>query len=476
MDVKIPGYQILQRLGRGGSADVYLAIQSCLKREVALKILRHIGDNAEARSRFQHEGESIANLAHHHIVTIYDMGIKNDTYYIAMEYLSDGTLKERIQNQAYPLAQKINIITQISAALDYAHQKRYVHRDIKPANILFHTDGRAILTDFGIAKLLHEGPAFTLTGNHALMGTCQYMSPEQADEKKHIDTRSDIYSLGIVFFEMLTGSLPYQSESVFGYCYQHNKAPIPTLPAPWQYFQAIINKALAKHPDQRYQTTADFTQDIFSITETSNVITSSPPKRIISDNANAISAIANDQPLMIVDINKFGDPPLPPSAKSKTRMLLSYGSLLTIVALIGLGYGLRPNELKPEQAVQQASILSIKPIETKNDIIDQPKISQAHLTRSTEQLLAQAKKWVIAHQYKNATEQYQAVLALDSDNTQAQQGLKIIADQIIVLANQALSKNDFKRGLQYIDEGLSLLPKHRLLNQLRQIVTARASE
>jgi len=468
MDVKIPGYQILQRLGRGGSADVYLAIQSCLKREVALKILRHIDDNAEARSRFQHEGESIANLAHHHIVTIYDMGIKNDTYYIAMEYLSDGTLKERIQNQAYPLAQKINLITQISAALDYAHQKRYIHRDIKPANILFHSDGRAILTDFGIAKLLHEGPAFTFTGNHALMGTCQYMSPEQADEKKHIDTRSDIYSLGIVFFEMLTGSLPYQSESVFGYCYQHNKAPIPMLPAPWQYFQAIINKALAKHPDHRYQTTADFIQDIVSITETSNVIASSSPKRIVSDNANATSAIASNQPLMIMDINKLGDPPLPPSAKSRTRMLLTYGSLLTIVALIGLGYGLIPNELKPEQAVQQASILSIKPIETK--------IFQTHLTRSTEQFLPQAKTWVIAHQYKNATEQYQAVLTLDPDNTQAQQGLKKIADQIVVLANQALSKNDQKRGLQYIDEGLNLFPKHRLLNQLRQIVTARANE
>jgi len=479
MNVKIPDYQILQRLGRGGNADVYLAIQECLKREVALKVLRDIDDDAEARSRFQHEGESIANLAHNHIVTVYDMGVKNDKYYIAMEHLSDGTLKERIQDQTCTLAQKINIITQISAALAYAHQKRYVHRDVKPANILFHADGRAILTDFGITKLLHEGPSFTLTGSQALMGTCQYMSPEQANENKHIDTRSDIYSLGIVFFEMLTGSLPYQSESIFGYCYQHNKAPIPILPAPWQSFQAIINKALAKHPDQRYQTTEDFIQDILSITETNNLVADSPPKPVIADsmyfdNADASPQMASNQRSVSLDVNEFDDPS--PPAKSKTRFLLGYGGILAVVALIGIGYGLMPSDPTPEQTALQSLTRPINPTETKNDIVDELKTSQARPTYSTAQLLSQAKTFVKTRQYKNAAERYQSVLTRDPGNTQAQQALKTMADQLVVLANQALSKNDFQLSLQYIDEGLSISPKHRLLNKLKQILIARASE
>lgn len=249
MDIEIPGYEIESELGDGAMATVYLATQRSLERKVALKIMAAaLAADRSFCERFLREGKTLARLSHPHTVTIYDIGNVGNFYYMAMEYLPNGTLKERIA-AGLSAEQGLVYIRQIASALGYAHALGLVHRDVKPANILFRADGAAVLSDFGIAKSLEDRTQFTQAG--FAVGTPSYMSPEQA-RGQDIDGRADLYALGVVLYEILTGKLPYVGADSLSTALAHLTEPLPELPLAQGRYQPILSRLLAKDPAQRF--------------------------------------------------------------------------------------------------------------------------------------------------------------------------------------------------------------------------------
>ena len=254
MEIQIPGYRIEKAIGKGAMSTVYLGVQESLERPVALKILSpRLADDATFTQRFIKEARIIGKLGHPNVVTIFDAGNHEELFYIAMEYLEGATLKERIKTGLSP-EQAVNILRQIAQALGCAHQQNCIHRDIKPANIMFRNSETAVLSDFGIAKNLEDKTQLTAVGWR--IGTPNYMSPEQALAKP-VDARSDLYSLGVVFYEMLTGTRPYQGADAFETAMLHIKGPTPILEAPFGRFQPIIDRLLAKDPANRFASSGE---------------------------------------------------------------------------------------------------------------------------------------------------------------------------------------------------------------------------
>ena len=255
--MEIQGYTIEKEIGHGGMATVYLAVQKALERRVALKVMNPaLTTDPDFTSRFLREGPIAARLNDPQIVTIYDTGVDNNQYYLAMEYLSGGTLKQKIR-QGLPVEQALTVAKLLGSALGYAHSRNVLHRDFKPHNILFRDTGTPVLTDFGIAKAVGGNTQMTVPGTS--IGSPMYMSPEQATGKM-LDARSDIYSLGIVFYEMLTGKPPYQAKDSFALALMHINEPIPKLPQELEGFQPIINTLLAKNPDDRFKIAEQFVE------------------------------------------------------------------------------------------------------------------------------------------------------------------------------------------------------------------------
>lgn len=259
---KLGQYELRERLGRGGMADVYKAFQPGLERFVALKVmLGHLATDQEFIERFRREARAVAQLRHPHIVTVFDFGIERDIYYMVMEFIRGDNLKAHIANHPHglPMDDALRIASQIADALEYAHRAEMIHRDVKPANIMFTDDTlrHAILTDFGIAHILSQ-PGLTASG--AMIGTPAYLSPEIA-AGRGTDERADIYGLGIILYEMLTGRVPYEADTPMAIIMQHVNAPLPS-PSEYgrelpEYVEKIILKAMMKNPDERYQTAAE---------------------------------------------------------------------------------------------------------------------------------------------------------------------------------------------------------------------------
>ncbi|OPA96764.1 serine/threonine protein kinase [Pseudomonas fluorescens] len=249
MNIVIPGYDIDGEIGEGAMASVYLATQRSLERKVALKVMAAaLAADPSFCERFLREGKTLARLSHPHTVTIHDIGNVGELYYMAMEYLPNGTLKERIAAGLTP-EQGLTYIRQIASALGYAHAQGLVHRDVKPANILFRADGTAVLSDFGIAKSLDDRTQFTQAG--FAVGTPSYMSPEQA-RGQEIDGRADLYALGVVLYEMLVGKLPYNGTDALSTALAHLTEPLPELPVHHGRYQDVLRKLLAKDPAERF--------------------------------------------------------------------------------------------------------------------------------------------------------------------------------------------------------------------------------
>lgn len=265
--IEIAGYEVKRTLGKGGMATVYLAIQESFEREVAIKVMSHeLSADPSFGERFLREAKIVSRLVHPNIVTVYDVGVSNGHHFLSMEYVSGVDLKEQLGSISF--FHLIKVIKDIALALNYAGNQGYVHRDIKPENIMVNEhDGRSILMDFGIAKAFDSVSGMTQTGT--AIGTPYYMSPEQA-KGKEVDFRSDIYSLGVVFFQLLTGRVPYNGDSAVSVGIKHISDPIPCLP---EYlsepFQAIISKLLAKHRKDRYQNGLELIDDINKIPESS---------------------------------------------------------------------------------------------------------------------------------------------------------------------------------------------------------------
>lgn len=258
----IPGYTIKKKLGAGAMASVFLARESKLDRDVALKIMagKFLTDPSFAE-RFLREARIMASISHRNIVTVFDVGSHGNYHYLAMELLPGGDLTSKLK-KGISLRDAISYVMDIAEGLQYAASKNFIHRDIKPDNVMFGEDGRAVITDFGIARSTAAETSMTMVGS--IIGTPQYMSPEQASGEK-LDHRTDLYSLGIIFYEILTGAPPFKGESAISTGVMHITQPVPDLPPEFEEFQGIIDIALAKNPDDRFQSGHEFIEALSQI-------------------------------------------------------------------------------------------------------------------------------------------------------------------------------------------------------------------
>ncbi|GAX90420.1 Stk1 family PASTA domain-containing Ser/Thr kinase [Effusibacillus lacus] len=266
-------YEILERIGGGGMAIVYRALDTILNRYVSVKVLRQqfVADEEFVR-RFRREAQSAASLSHPNVVNIYDVGVEDETYFIVMEYINGKTLKEIIQERApLPVVEAVDIAKQICSALQHAHDHQIVHRDIKPHNIMIGKDGHVKVTDFGIARAVTSS---TITHNGSVIGSVHYFSPEQA-RGAITDVKSDIYSLGVVLYETLTGELPFSGETPISVALKHLQEhfvePRQINPKIPQSVENIILKALAKNPEVRYQSAKEMYRDLDNALQNPNV-------------------------------------------------------------------------------------------------------------------------------------------------------------------------------------------------------------
>lgn len=339
---KLGKYEILDRLGRGGMAEVYRAYHASLDRYVAVKVLHSfLSDDPEFKARFEKEAQNIAKLRHPNIVQVYDFeyDTDSDSYYMVMELIEGPTLRDMLykgsEEQATPLrlSEALRVIRQAAAALSYAHQRNMIHRDVKPANLMIDTkdNNRVVLTDFGIAKLM-TGAQFTMSGG--MVGTPAYMSPEQGMGESG-DERSDLYSLGVILYQMLTGALPYDGETPLALMLSHMNDPIPSArmlnPHLPPAVDKVLHKLMAKVPEERYQS-AEALIDSLDILETA-------PSRL--DPATLVlpklPSKADDKEqlhtLVLTDTGR--------TKREKPRQRNWLALLLVVFALLGIsGYGL----------------------------------------------------------------------------------------------------------------------------------------
>ena len=251
-DPILRNYEVIRKLAQGEIATVYLARQRNADREVVLKVLHQAADASTGKilDRFLREYELVARLDHPNVVRIHDFGVADDHAYIAMEYCGGGSLKRRI-SAGMDRYEAYRLMRDIAGALGVLHAAGILHRDLKPTNVLFRDDGSLALIDFGLAKQVAlQGE---VTGAGAIFGTPYYMSPEQGHAEP-VDVRGDIYSLGVIFFEMLTGAKPYDGETAMAVIVKHRQAPVPGLPLSLREFQPLIQRMLAKQPVDRFQT------------------------------------------------------------------------------------------------------------------------------------------------------------------------------------------------------------------------------
>ena len=257
-------YEIIKTIGEGGMANVYLANDTILDRKVAIKVLRgDLSNDEKFIRRFKREALSVSNLSHPNIVEVYDVGEEDGNYYIVMEYIEGKTLKQLLQKRgALTLNEVIDIMTQLTDGLAHAHEAYIIHRDIKPQNIMIEDNGLVKITDFGIAMALNSTQ---LTQTNSVMGSVHYLPPEQANGKGST-VKSDIYSLGILMYELLTGSVPFKGDTAVEIALKHMKEKIPSIrkqnPTIPQSVENIILKATAKNPKNRYDNVRDMYKDL----------------------------------------------------------------------------------------------------------------------------------------------------------------------------------------------------------------------
>ncbi|MFZ0545421.1 MAG: protein kinase, partial [Candidatus Promineifilaceae bacterium] len=261
-------YQIRELIGQGGMSAVYKAYDPNLRRVVAIKLIHaHLSSDPEFVRRFQEEGAAVAQLRHNNIIQVYDFNHDGDTYFIVFEFIPGESLQARLKrlaetNRKMPFEQIVETAASVADALDYAHSRSMIHRDIKPANVMLNVQGQAILMDFGIVKIM-GGDSHTATG--AVLGTARYMAPEQI-RGTQVDGRADIYSVGVMLFEMLSGNPPFKADSAMTLMMMHVNDPVPDLrtlrPDVPVDLVRIVNKALAKNPTQRYQSAGELARDL----------------------------------------------------------------------------------------------------------------------------------------------------------------------------------------------------------------------
>jgi WD40 repeat protein/serine/threonine protein kinase len=326
---RIGAYEITDLLGAGGMAQVYRARQLSIKREVAIKIIgARLAESPEFLKRFEREANTAANLNHAHIVKIFDYGEYNDSLYLVMELLSGGSLADRMRNTPMSLDTVARIVEQVGSALDYAHLKGIIHRDLKPQNVLFDESGDAHLSDFGIAKVLTENTSLTQSG--AIIGTPTYMSPEQY-RAEVLDGRSDLYSFGVMLFEMLTGQAPFKADTPVVMAIMHLQNPPPKarslrpdLPVA---VEAVLETALAKDPDKRFQSAGALaTAFRAAITVTPPAKTPVPP--------DVETSVIKPAPLAEPSQTRASKPTPIPSGGNRRLLVAGVAGVIVVAALL----------------------------------------------------------------------------------------------------------------------------------------------
>ena len=301
---KIGRYIIKSELGRGGMATVYHAYDPNFERDVAIKVLpAAFLHDPQFRVRFEREAKMIALLEHPAIVPVYDFGEQEGQPYIVMRYMSGGSLADRLSQGAIPFDESSHIIARLAPALDVAHARGIIHRDIKPGNVLFDQYGNAFLSDFGIARLTQQA-ATTITGE-SIVGTPAYMSPEQVQGTKTIDGRSDIYAMGVLIYQMLTGHIPYQADTPAKIMLMHILEPVPCISDERADLplgsEEIISRAMAKDPTDRYMTTAELASNmeevVHNLQAPVHVQRASPIDRTLVSGATVVAAPKTHPPL-----------------------------------------------------------------------------------------------------------------------------------------------------------------------------------
>ncbi|MDW8300403.1 MAG: protein kinase, partial [Anaerolineae bacterium] len=382
-------FEILSPLGKGGMATVYRARQIDLEREVAVKVMKaSLADSEDFLARFRREANLIALLDHPHIVTIYEYGQEGDIVYIAMRLLPGGSLAERLrQHGALSTSETRRIVNQIASALTLAHSRGVIHRDLKPQNVLFDSSGNAVLTDFGIAKV--DNSSTLVTGTGIAMGTPSYMAPEQW-RGEPVDLRVDIYALGLMIFEMLSGRLPFIGDTPASLMFKHLTEPPPRITQlrhdiPPQV-EAVIFRALAKNRDDRYGSAQELAEDLdaaFSGKALSSRTPAAPAETDLTAPAlPIITPLGAPSPLEAT----VTAPVAPTSKKRGTAPLLLIGGVV-IIALFGALLAFLSNNAVPVQpgaatTVSQGALIAMS--ETDVTQTSQASIPTATITPSPE--------------------------------------------------------------------------------------------
>jgi serine/threonine protein kinase len=528
--ITIPGYRILHQLGQGGTASVYLAVQTSFGREVALKLMSPLlKADPSFSTRFIREARIVSQMHHASIVPVFDVGEHQNHHYLSMELLPGGDLRKRIVEGRCGQSMALDVCLAITSALELAHRKGFVHRDIKPQNILFREDGTPVLTDFGIARSMDMGTSLTATG--MFVGTPSYMSPEQV-KGLELDGRSDLYSLGIVLYEMLTGAVPFRADSALSIALMHVSDPLPPLPAAFAAYQPFLDRLTAKEKSQRFANAGEVLKALWTMSDLpaaqeSTLVkprTSSEPTRsgaafprtaVRTRAAGTGTSLASKHPWL-------------PWAGGGLAIALAVGGV-TMWSMGGKPDSLRENgptanvasstEPQAAQETKTAEATAAAPASTPiqeptqapiqtpatptAQVANRPTVEQstqptkppaesaqarekrlaaenrarelqaaAQRQREIVALLALAQTSVasgalIQPEGASAVDHYRAVLRLDAHNVEAQSGLQRIADSLVANAEVARKADDVDGALRILADARSVKPDHPRIARLQ---------
>ena len=462
--MEIQGYKITRCIGQGGMASAFLAEQTSLGRKVVLKILdASVHDSPQAIERFLNEGRIVAGLQHPHIITIYDVGRAGNRIFISMEYVDGGDLKSRlIEERTISPPEALEIVRKIASGLAVAHASGIVHRDVKPGNILFRRDGTPLLSDFGIAKRLQTDGDLTATG--VFVGSPNYMAPEQADFAP-IDARADIYALGVILYEMLTGQKPYQSSSVVEVIYQHREAPIPRLPAPLSMFQGMIDAMLAKDRERRFPNCGALLRYIADLKRT-KAYKALVKAGVHPEFTTTGSFVAGpDTTISSVSLKNLPQPP---------RVRRAVWALLAAAAAIYGGLYVAHRRLDaahvPPPPAIAGALETAPPVEAAAGPAGPPQAEiMAALLWLGQHSLDENR--LTAPPKDNAHYYFSRLLQLDPDNEDAKRGMQRIAKGYAMLAEREVALDHYDRARSYIGIGLQIDPGNEALLVLRDLAT-----
>ncbi len=478
--VSIPGYRVLRPLGVGGMASVYLAVQESLDREVALKVMAPaLAANQEFTDRFLKEGRITARLSHPNLVTVFDIGQHGTIYYLAAEFIPGGTLRDKL-TQGISVAESLDVVRDVAHGLHYAHEAGFVHRDVKPGNVLFRINGTAVLADFGIAKAMDGSTMATQIGSS--IGTPHYMSPEQARAEK-VDGRSDLYGLGAMLFELLTGKPPYDAGDPFTIALMHVTHPVPQLPPPVQWLQPLIDRMMAKDPAARFATGEAFAAGL------DQLLASAPEAAALRDAPEARKKVAprlsrTDQQRRVADAAGAASGA---GAGSDSRPRPAW--LLPVAAAAGLALAalggwamfggkpavetavvVTPEPVKPSEPQVDTSASEVPVTDLTNSAIADGDIA-ATLARAREYVrigLVERGRRLASPPGDNAIDLFLRVQSIDRDNPEARAGLEQIAAFYESKAKAAYDRGIYTGSVVLAEEGLRAEPANASLLRLAE--------